>query len=312
VSELSYKAKNSLDKAEAAITELRSEVLRLEMALDEQTGVVQPLLPYPVYEITQRTHMKSTYRTPAQAREAVEHAYQQSLPIVEQNKAIIASNKRIVVRLKQFVENAKINTTMQVKNDSRARWASRTKTVTADWFTGLQAAIPTGDSWGICEDGYQRRLKEIEQWEKEIQAEEAKVAAARKAEEDKLDREIIRRELAKKYGLEEATTLDDVFSALLDRNKYLRLAHYLSKNRADWSEGPWYAKTGINGFKVETDEDHEIHKELSGFIVDWDGDGRIFRDCTWSYDRLFSKAGEQDEGLLADYRRVRESLPDEF
>jgi hypothetical protein len=70
----------------------------------------------------------------------------------------------------------------------------------------------------------------------------------------------------------------------------------------DWNEGPHYAECGIRGFKAESDEDNKIVSNINGYIQDWDGDGRIFRDCEWNYDRIFGKV---DEKLLSDYNIAR-------
>jgi hypothetical protein len=74
----------------------------------------------------------------------------------------------------------------------------------------------------------------------------------------------------------------------VEKNKYLKLAHYLSKNRLDWSDGCSYAQEGLENWINETSFDEEIYKEISGLISNWDNDGRVFRDCEHNYDSLFT------------------------
>jgi hypothetical protein len=77
-----------------------------------------------------------------------------------------------------------------------------------------------------------------------------------------------------------------IVDAILNKDKYLRLAYYLRKNREDWTDGYSYAEQGINGFTVVTEQDKEIDSAINDAITNWDGDGRIFRDMEWSYDAI--------------------------
>ena len=111
-------------------------------------------------------------------------------------------------------------------------------------------------------------------------------------------------ELGIKYGTE-FKEIDDAIDSMLGRDKYLRLAYWLEKNRGDWSDGPEYARVGMEGFKIDPakPEDAAISKEIWGFISDWDGDGRVFRDCTWNYSTLYGMA---DADLRADLAKLQE------
>jgi hypothetical protein len=93
-----------------------------------------------------------------------------------------------------------------------------------------------------------------------------------------------------------------LLEAILRKNKYLYLAHYLSLNRGDWNDGYSYADTGLNGFTVETDEDKEIYADVCSYFEDF-SDGRVFRDSVWNYTRLFSMVSTD---LMDDYNKVNE------
>lgn len=96
---------------------------------------------------------------------------------------------------------------------------------------------------------------------------------------------------------------------LNDMNKYLHLAHWLNRNREDWSDGYSYAEVGINNFKVENEQDREILDSLLALIDEnWDGDGRVFRDTKWNYDALYSLVPED---LRSDFMICRENTNDE-
>ena len=81
--------------------------------------------------------------------------------------------------------------------------------------------------------------------------------------------------------------LEEVMENALAKDKYLRLAYALECNRNDWNDGPNFAEGGLNSFEVVTKQDEEIYTEISGRIEDWDGDGRVFRDCKWNYSALY-------------------------
>lgn len=52
--------------------------------------------------------------------------------------------------------------------------------------------------------------------------------------------------------------------------------------------------------------DHKIIEEINHHISDWQGDGRVFRSCTYNYDYLFSLVSGQNPSLLEDYQKIRE------
>lgn len=97
--------------------------------------------------------------------------------------------------------------------------------------------------------------------------------------------------------------IDKDLSTVLEKNKYLHLAYYLEMNRSDWSEGPNYAEIGMNSFKVESELDQKIYDEISGFIKNWEGDGRVFRDCEYGYGFLYNMV--KDEDLLKQFQEIR-------
>lgn len=95
---------------------------------------------------------------------------------------------------------------------------------------------------------------------------------------------------------------DDVFDALLKRNKYYALAHYLHKNRQDWSDGSFPAEVGLSLFTVETKQDRMVADSVAKTIANYDGDGTIFRDCEYDYERLYQMA--QDYPLYKECQEV--------
>lgn len=93
---------------------------------------------------------------------------------------------------------------------------------------------------------------------------------------------------------------------ILSKDKYLMLGYWLMRNREDWNDGYSYAEVGISQFKIENTEDAEIHASLTEIInsgyEEGDIDGRVFRDCEYSYGYLFAKV--TDKSLLKDYEKI--------
>ncbi len=101
---------------------------------------------------------------------------------------------------------------------------------------------------------------------------------------------------------------EEIREAILSKDKYLRLAYYLEKNRGDWNDGYDYAATGLHGFVVEEGNslDQDIYDCINECIEsgnDGDIDGRIFRDCEYNYSRLYGFVTSQ--ALLDDLDKLK-------
>lgn len=140
----------------------------------------------------------------------------------------------------------------------------------------------------------------------------------RKEEQNKKQQEVERKEnerllafMLSKYELDITSDWEDLQRAIINKNKYLYLAHYLMRNRGDWSDGYSYAETGLDGFVIETEQDQEISDCINDIITTCDDvDGRYFRDCKWSYDVLYGIVNKQNPTLYEDYQKVREHTED--
>lgn len=98
-------------------------------------------------------------------------------------------------------------------------------------------------------------------------------------------------------------TIRDV---ILSKDKYLMLGYWLMRNREDWNDGYGYAEVGLSQFSIDSAEDAEIHASLTDIInrsyEEGGIDGRVFRDCEYSYGYLFGKVN--DQSLFKDYEKI--------
>ncbi len=181
--------------------------------------------------------------------------------------------------------------------------------VNCTWTYEIQSAFKTYSS-----DIASTKKKLIETFDKLYKIDQDK----RKEEENKKQQELQRKEnerllafMLSQYELDITADWDDLQYAIINKNKYLYLAHYLMINRGDWNDGYSYAETGLNGFIIETEQEQEIYDCINNIITTYeDTDGRYFRDCLWNYDVLYGIVKEQNPALYEDYQKVREHIED--
>jgi hypothetical protein len=239
------------------------------------------------------------YKTPDNARRKIEEAYQQAKADYEYNLKAIEVNKKVIAAIRKSFEKWGIPETYTV----RKTWRGKTTTEKRDWVLATQQLVPLTCS--NPEESYKKKLAEVDAWEKELKQKQEQ--EQRQADADRQQTEATRKigVYAAKYGLSITATPDDVLDAILAKDKYLRLAYWLRRNRDDWSEGPHYASIGLREFTIEGETDQQIYDCIHADIVDWDGDGRCFRDSTWSYDRIEQLT--KDKTLIEDLAAVIEA-----
>lgn len=181
---------------------------------------------------------------------------------------------------------------------------SRSKSwISYSWYSELFSFFPVEV---VSVNDYKKRIEE--NFMKLYNADQEKRKQDKKQKENEITRKESERELAfmlAKYELEITCDWEELLYAIINQNKYLYLAHYLRKNRGDWNDGYSYAETGLSNFDVVTAQDQEIFDCINEIIeTHEDIDGRVFRDCHWSYEVLFGIAEEQDTNLYADYKKV--------
>lgn len=237
----------------------------------------------------------------AKGHEVNEAIHAKNLPLIEQNKKVVAKVTELMVAI------GIPKTYRDIDRKSRSRSTKYVDCV-AGYVGDLQRNV-------LVSDGYERQLqienncrvqlkeylekRRAEEYKKSVEAEKAK------QEQQKL---IKLGAIASRYQLDGDVTADALLDKIILQNKYLYLAHYLSLNRNDWSDGCNYAKIGHRNFVIVSDLDHKIDDEIGGLIENWEGDGRAFRDCTYNYDFLFNLVNEQNSQLYSDYCEIRGNI----
>lgn len=223
----------------------------------------------------------------------------------EENKAAIENNKLIHEKIKLMMKHIGVPDSFSTWEYPSSRSRNKKETRHSAGYLGdLTRNVP------IYIPGQKPDVVRLrQQVEKGYNDALIKINAAQQAKEKaKKEKESVH-ELAllrAKYCPDNAQAdVWEIRETILSKDKYLSLAYWLERNRGDWSDGYYFAETGLDSFTVDENnpEDVSIFNEINSLIEDWGGDGRCFRDCKWNYNVLYEKA---DSKLVNDLRKLRE------
>ena len=242
----------------------------------------------------------------------LEEQYQKDKALHENNIPAIENNKSLVSEIKAFMAEIGIPSTYsEVDKKSRARYP-KSYTVQAGYLQDIERNIKRSD--GFDESQWtklrEKFTAELQKYQAEELSERNAAERASKEKEEKRKADMILAGFLVKYGLEPLSEWDDVLDAILEKDKYLRLAHAMLETRNDWNDGYYKVENALNGFSADSPQDSEIIDDIQKCLDSAeDGiDGRVFRDTTWSYDRIF---GYVDEDLMKDYNVAYEQVSKE-
>lgn len=241
------------------------------------------------------------YRTPTKQRIAeyalgqLEAARKIDVDAHETNLPAIEANKVIRDRVIAFM--AEIGMPKTRKERSGTRYGvPKYKTVDAGWLDDMRENVPTDDRFDYATSTYGKLKERYEEYHREgVREAEAAATEAATAEERRKAERRANLELAEiilRYDLDRDAEWQDVLDALRKRDQRLDLAIAMQQTRGDWSEGYWRVSDALDRFIVATPEDAAIQVDILACFND-DIDGRVFRDTTWNYDRLFQSAADQ-------------------
>ena len=318
IEKLPWKQKSAIDRLMEIIDECNAETAaankKLNAALDFRPA---KLLKDHLWEteIHKKVWSEQKYLSyagkysdslPLMTAEQVKSIWERDKAVYEENKIIAADNQKSLDVAMTLLLKLGLKTTKTEKISSRSY---KTREVLQAWVGEVEKAFPKNADcvWKLAEGTYKLQIEKIEKYHKDIA--DKKIAAEKeKANELKnQEKTAILVSLTQKYGFKFGSPIPDIndlIEELIKKNKYLYLAVYLSRNRSDWSDASDYAETGLAGFTPENKLEHEIYNEIQSYCTDWDGDGRVFRNATYSYDVLFEMVKEQSPELYEDYQKL--------
>ncbi|WP_334159605.1 hypothetical protein [Achromobacter insolitus] len=229
-----------------------------------------------------------------EARQKDVAAHELNIPRIEINKAI---HDRVTAMM---AEVGMPSSWSEPDRKSRARFPKSIR-YDAGYLLDLRREAKTDDGFEYATSTYERLKKSYEEYaedaKRQAELDRTKAQREREAEEAKRREDMELAAILLRYGLDVMSSWSDVLDALRAKDKYLDLAIAGQRTRGDWSEGPWQVRNALDRFTIEDDTDKDIVVDLSDCLADFE-DGRVFRDTTWSYDRLFGLV--KDEQLLKD------------
>lgn len=272
----------------------------------EQCGAVRKCMASPQSYKSQMPR-GYTYREPSSksvaafALQALERAWEQDKATHKKNTAALEANRAVRERVQSVMDEVGMPKTRKVQSGTRYG-LPKYKSVDAGYLDDLRSAVPVDDGFGLAQQAYERLKPAYDKFaeEAEKEAETARLAAERAAEAEKQQRRdnIEMAKIILRYELPEDSSWGDILGELRKKDQRLDLAVAMSQTRGDWSDGFWRVSDAIGRFKIENDDDKNIANEILSLLKDDHDDGRVFRDCEWSYSRLFSEA--RDSQLSAD------------
>lgn len=309
--ELPYQAKEAINYIQELVKDYESRIEKLTKEFQVVTNIqkVQELLPYNILSKecanirdfnASRDYSSWNYSDRIPELEKVNKMMAEDTEIKNKNDKIVKENldnfNTVVATLKRFG----LQEVKYVKISSRSY---KEKKVESEWLSELRGKMNIYDcsSYNV-ESHYKRFFEEYKKYQDKeadkIQKQNAEIAAKKKQQEENVALGM----LIVKYKLPTNViySADEIISELLKQDKYLTLAHYMSKNRGDWSDGARYVNHGLSLFTVENLLDQEIYDDVSSYLEDFE-DGRVFRDCSWNYDRIFAFVKETKPELYVDY-----------
>lgn len=228
------------------------------------------------------------------ARQKDVDTHTRNLPALQANQAVHDHVKAVMAAVGMPLRWSERDT------KSRSRYP---KTIGHDagYLADLRREAIIDDNFEHATAVYQRLLKDYEAYAARAAAEsEQKAAAVQRQRDAELAKRRADMELAAmllRYELPIESTWRDVLHMLAGKHQRLALAIAMQQTRSDWSEGPWRVRDALAGFQIETTEDKDIASDVLSGLEDF-CDGRVFRDCRWSYTALF--ASIPDQQLAAD------------
>ena len=247
----------------------------------------------------------------AHALRKLEEARALDIATHEKNLPAIEANKVIAARVECLMAEIGMPTSYSERDrTSRARYP-KSITHSAGYIGDLRRHCVTNDNFDTATSTYERLKREYDAYAVRAEAEAAEADRKRQREADAvIERRKADMELAAlllRYELPIESSWEDVLDALRKKNQRLDLAVAMRQTRGDWSEGPYRVRDALDRFTVETTEDKDIANDVLDCLRDFE-DGRVFRDTTWNYDRLF--ASVEDEVLRADCLKALERQSD--
>lgn len=252
-------------------------------------------------------HRMNSYREPSmlmiadRALSELETARKLDVETHEKNLLALENNRLVVEHLTAVNAALGMPDGWSARDpNSRARIPKNIRHM-AGWKQDIAQHVRTSDGFDSATQTHASLLAKYTEYRASaVRDDEQKKNLAARAEAEKLEKRKADLEfvqICQRYELPLESEWSDVLENLRKRDQRLDLAIAMQDVRGDWNEGCGAVEYALSRFTIRNDEDKDIANDVLGCTHDFE-DGRVFRDTSWNYDRLF--ASVQDKRLLAD------------
>ncbi len=223
--------------------------------------------------------------------------------IHEKNLEALATNKTIEEKIRAFMANIGLPKEYTERDPkSRARFP-KTITHNSGWVQDIHRFIPTSDGFERQESSYNEMKVRYDKFHEEAKKKAEYEEGAKERElanlKKKREEDIKLAGIIGRYDLDILSTWEDVLSALCNKDRLLNLAVAMEQTRSSWIDGCYRVTDAL--FDPSTPQEKEIIDNVAPYCDDFE-DGRVFRDCQWSYDVIYSVIENQQ--LVNDAREA--------
>lgn len=229
----------------------------------------------------------------------IEREYAEDVATAKENDAINTANQALVANLRKVIASAGFP-------ETRSEWRrNKIIRVPNEWANCINVTNENGTS--VVES----RMRDFREHRKQFLAEQKKKQDERDREaaqaEAKRRSDITFVELCKELNLDPLeSSADDIETAIRSKCKYLNLAVAMMDTRGDWSDGCYRVESALGEFVESLPVDEDIAANVQSQCDNFD-DGRQFRDCEWSYDRLMGELADKEASVLwTKFVKIRE------
>jgi hypothetical protein len=274
----------------------------------QQCGAVSHCMANPAsYERdANRFGSVSSKRTAEFALRKLEEARAVDVENHEKNLPAIEANKSVRETVTAMMVAAGIPDGWSERDlKSRSRYP-KSRRVEAGYLADLRKHAVVDDGFSAATATYERLKQEYEKYAAVAETEAERVAEAREKEAERRKAElrsgVERAAIILRYGLSEEAEWDEILDELRKKDQRLDLAVAMQQTRGDWSEGFYRVRYAMERFQIQSTEDKDIANDILSCMDS--EDGRVFRDTTWNYGRLFETAADQQ--LAEDIKKALE------
>lgn len=244
-------------------------------------------------------------------RKQYEKEFNEIKEIHETNISIIENNKKVLQQAVRFMNDLGLSETEYYQK----RKYGKNYTKTSEWKTSIEKMIPTTDGFSYCESRFRDLNNSLDRIEEKFRKEKIQKETElkrKKEKEQKLEKIIsLRININNEYNSNIDGGFEDIKEFLLQKDKFLNLAYSMESVRGYWGNGCGIVREAIESLDTKNELENKIYECLSECCEDFD-DGRVFRDCEYSYGVIYGMADKKVYEFWTELCDIKYTFDDDY